>query len=100
MPEYLVCNLPYSNTVKSIFPVVGETEKYWKVEVRKEDKATELIDKKTLRGRGSDVQYYAWTKEQVTAFLKRKRLLNAVKEIKFDSLSDEQLEKIVKIADK
>lgn len=100
MPEYLVCIFPYSNTVKSIFPVIGETEKYWKIKIRKEDKATALIDKKTLRGRGSDVQYYEWTKEQVTAFLRRKCLLNAVKEIKFDSLSDEQLEEIVKIADK
>lgn len=94
-PEYLVQYFPYTNQVRSIYRVVGETEKYWKINLN--ETYTEYINKRTLRVRGGDVQYYAWSKEQVIVYKQRSSLETIFARTNPKKLSIEQLEKIVKI---
>lgn len=94
-PEYLVSYLPYTNQIHSIHRVVGETEKYWKIYLN--EKCTTYINKRTLRVRGGDVQYYAWSKEQAIEYKKRSSLETIFVRTNPKTLSIEQLEKIVKI---
>ena len=55
------------------------------------------MNKRTLRSKGGDTQYYAWTKEEVDRYVYRNRLEKAFEKIKVSGLSVEQLEIILKI---
>ena len=94
-PEYLICYIPYSKFVSRIYNVIGETDCYWKIQFN--EKCTGYVDKRTLRSKGGDIQYYAWTKEEVDRYVYRSRLEKAFEEIKVSDLSVEQLEIILKI---
>ena len=96
-PEYLVTFLPYSKDVSRCYKVTGDTENFWKCRVDASGD-TILINKRTLRLRGSDIQYHSWTKEEVTNYIYRVKLEKAVKRIEPSKLSVEQLESIIKIA--
>jgi hypothetical protein len=96
MPEYLVCYLPYSKTVKGIYKVKGETSAYYKIQIN--DKYMELVSKRTLRPRGSDKQYYIWTGEQVKRFLHKEKLVKKFREINPSELTVEKLEAIIEVA--
>lgn len=94
-PEYLICYFPYSKTVSRIYNVIGDTEYYWKIQFN--EKCTGYVDKRTLRSKGGDTQYYAWTKEEVDRYTYRNSLEKAFEKIKVPDLSVEQLEIILKI---
>ena len=94
-PEYLVTYFPYSNQINGTHKVIGESEKYWKIKLN--ESCTEYINKKTLKVRGGDIQYYAWSKEQIIAYKKRSSLETIFVRTNPKKLSIEQLEKIVKI---
>lgn len=96
MPEYLVCYLPYSETVKGIYKVIGETSAYYKI--RYNEMYTELVSKRTLKPRGSDKQYYIWTNEQVKCFLHKEKLVKKFREINPSELTTEKLEAILEVA--
>jgi hypothetical protein len=96
MPEYLVCYLPYSNTVRGIYKVEGETPAYYRIQIN--DKCMELISKRTLRPRGSDKQYHIWTAEQVRHFRHRENLVRKFREINPSELTTEKLEAIIEVA--
>lgn len=96
MPEYLVNYLPYSKTVQGIYKVQGETSAYYRIQLN--DKYTELISKRTLRPKGSNKQYYIWTREQVRCFLHREKLMQKFREINPSELTVEKLEAIIKVA--
>lgn len=76
-PEYLVCYFPYTSDVRAIYKVVGETEKYWRIKYN--SSCSELINKETLRARGSTTKYYVWTKEEVSQWVKRNNLIDTLK---------------------
>lgn len=94
-PEYLVTYLPCSSRVGAIYKIIGATDCYYKIKVN--DKCTGLVNKKTLIGRGSDIRYYAWTKEKVDKYVYRAKLEKAVNAVEVSKLSIEQLENILKI---
>ena len=96
-PEYLVsCFLCSSvNAVSGIYRVIGETNLYWKIQFN--EKCIRYVDKRTLKNKGGDTQYYAWTKEEVDRYVYRNRLEKAFEKIKVSDLSVEQLENILKI---
>ena len=98
-PEYLVSFLPYSHTeVHLICRVTGDTEKYWKCLYNSAGDII-LVRKSNLKERGSDTQYYPWTKEEVISYRHRRKVLNEVKSINFNLLSTEQLEDILKTSE-
>lgn len=97
-PEYLVAYFPYTIIVSRHYKVTGDTEKYWKCKVDANGD-TILINKKTLRLRGSDIQYYSWTKEELTNYFYKVKLEKAVSRIEPSKLSVKQLESIIKIAE-
>ena len=97
-PEYLVTYLPYTEIVSRCYKVVGDTEKYWKCRVDANGD-TILINKRTLRLRGSDIQYHSWTKEEVHSYVYRRKLEKAVSKIDPSKLSVKQLESIIKIVE-
>ena len=98
-PEYLVSYLPYSkNVVNMIHRVIGETEKYWKCLLHS-DGTTFLVRKSSLLGRGGDIKYYAWTKEQVIEYKTHSKLVQKFKCLNPSLLSTKQLEDILKIAE-
>ena len=97
-PEYLVTYLPYTKDVSRCYKVTGDTEKYWKCRVDASGD-TVLINKRTLRLRGSDIQYHPWTKEEVNSYIHRTKLEKAVRKIDPSKLSVEQLEAIIKIVE-
>ena len=96
-PEYLISYFPYGTvkTVSSIYRVIGETVCYWKIQCNQ--KCIGYVDKRTLRSKGGDIQYYAWTKEEVCKYVYRNGLEKAFERIKVSDLSVEQLENILKI---
>ena len=94
-PEYLICYYPYSKTIIRIYNVIGETDCYRKIQFN--EKCTGYVDKITLRSKGGDIQYYAWTKEEVCKYAYRNGLEKAFERIKVSDLSIEQLENILKI---
>ena len=94
-PEYLICYYPYSKTIIRIYNVIGETDCYWKIQLN--EKCVGYVDKRTLRSKGGDTQYYAWTKEEVDRYAYRNSLEKAFEEIKVSVLSVEQLEIILKV---
>ena len=94
-PEYLVSYFPYSSNVKAIYKVVGETEKYWRI--RYNSSFTELINKKTLYARGSDIKYHVWTKEEVNQWAKRNNLIDTLRHTDLQKLTMEQLEAMINI---
>ena len=94
-PEYLVCYYPYSKTISRIYNVIGETDCYWKIQHN--DTCIGYVNKRTLRSKGGDIQYYAWTKEEVDRYIYRNRLEKAFEKIEASNLSVEQLENILKI---
>lgn len=97
-PEYLVTYFPYTKIVSRYYKVVGDTEKYWKCRVDANGD-TILINKRTLRLRGSDIQYHSWTKEELANYFYRVKLEKAVSKIDPRKLSVKQLESIIKIAE-
>lgn len=97
-PEYLVTYLPFTKDVSGCYKVTGDTEKYWKCRVDASGD-TILINKRTLRLRGSDIQYHPWTKEELNSYAYRTKLEKAVSKIDPSKLSVEQLESIIKIAE-
>jgi hypothetical protein len=97
-PEYLVAYYPYTKDVSRYYKVIGDTEKYWKCRIDASGD-TILINKRTLRPRGSDIQYHSWTKEELVNYLYRVKLEKAVSKIELSKLSVEQLESIIKIAE-
>lgn len=94
-PEYLICYFPYSKFVNRIYKVIGETDYYWKIQHN--ENCIGYVNKRTLRSKGGDIQYYAWTKEEVDRYIYRNRLEEAFDKIKVSNLSVEQLENILKI---
>lgn len=97
-PEYLVAYYPFTKDVSRYYKVTGDTEKYWKCKVDVSGD-TILINKRTLRLRGSDIQYHSWTKEEVKSYIYRTKLEKAVSKINPRKLSVKQLESIIKIAE-
>lgn len=97
-PEYLVAYYPYTKDISRCYRVVGDTEKYWKCRVDANGN-TILINKRTLRLRGTDIQYHSWTKEEVTNYAYRVKLEKAVSKIDPRKLSVKQLESIIKIVE-
>lgn len=97
-PEYLVAYYPYTEDVSRYYKVTGDTEKYWKCRVDASGDII-LISKRTLRLRGSDIQYHSWTKEKLTDYFYRLKLEKAVHKIDYRKLSVKQLESIIKIAE-
>lgn len=97
-PEYLVAYYPYTKDVSRYYKVIGDTEKYWKCRVDANGD-TILINKRTLRLRGSDIQYHSWTKEEVNSYAYKTKLEKAVSKIDPRKLSVEQLESIIKIVE-
>ena len=97
-PEYLVAYYPYTKDISRCYKVVGDTEKYWKCRVDANGDMI-LINKRTLKLRGTDIQYHSWTKEEVTNYVYRVKLEKAVKRIEPSKLSVKQLESIIKIAE-
>lgn len=97
-PEYLVAYFPYTEIISRYYKVVGDTEKYWKCKVDANGD-TILISKRTLRLRGSDIQYHFWTKEKLVNYFYRLKLEKAVHKIDPSKLSVKQLESIIKIAE-
>jgi hypothetical protein len=97
-PEYLVTYYPFTKNVSRCYKVVGDTEKYWKCRIDANGD-TILINKRTLRLRGSDIQYHSWTKEEVNSYVYRAKLEKTVSKIDPSKLSVEQLESIIKIAE-
>ena len=93
--EYLVCYYPYSDTVSRIYKVIGETDCYWKIQLN--DSCIGYVSKRTLKSKGGDIQYCAWTKEEVNKYVYRNRLEKAFGKIKASDLSVEELENILKI---
>lgn len=94
-PEYLVCYFPYTSDVRAIYKVVGETEKYWRI--RYDSTTTDLINKKTLYARGSDIKYHVWTKEEVNQWVKRNHLIDTLRHTDLQKLTIGQLEAMVNI---
>lgn len=94
-PEYLICYYSYSKTVSGIYNVIGETDCCWKIQYN--ENCIGYVNKRTLRSKGGDIQYYAWTKEEVDRYIYRNRLEEAFGKIKVSNLSVEQLENILKI---
>ena len=97
-PEYLVAYYPFTKDVSRYYKVTGDTEKYWKCRIDASGD-TILINKRTLRLRGSDIQYHSWTKEELINYLHRVKLEKAVSKIEPRKLSVEQLKSIIKIAE-
>ena len=97
-PEYLVAYYPFTKDVSRYYKVVGDTEKYWKCKVDANGD-TILINKRTLRLRGSDIKYHSWTKEKLTNYFYRLKLEKAVHKIDPRKLSIKQLESIIKITE-
>ena len=97
-PEYLVAYYPYTKDVSRYYKVVGDTEKYWKCRINASGDMI-LINKRTLRLWGSNLQYHSWTKEELTNYFYRLKLEKAVKRIEPSKLSVKQLESIIKIAE-
>lgn len=97
-PEYLVTYYPFTKSISRFYKVVGDTEKYWKCKVDASGD-TILINKRTLRLRGSDIQYLSWTKEEINSYIYRTKLEKTVSKIDPRKLSVEQLESIIKIAE-
>lgn len=54
-PECLTC-YPFGR-----YKVIGETPCYWKI--RHNNNRIGYVSKRTLKSRGKNIQYYAWTKE-------------------------------------
>lgn len=96
MSEYLVHYFPCSDRVQGIYKVKGETPEFYKIELN--NKCMSLVSKKTLRPRGSDVQYHIWTSEQVRRFLHKEKLVKKFREINPSELTAEKLEAICEIA--
>jgi hypothetical protein len=94
-PEYLICYYPYSKPVNRIYKVIGDTDCYWKV--RYNEHCIGYVNKRTLRSKGGDTQYYVWTKEEVDRYVYRNGLEKAFEKIEVSDLSVEQLENILKI---
>lgn len=94
-PEYLVTYFPYSSDVKAIYKVVGETEKYWRINYN--STSTDLINKKTLYARGSDIKYHVWTKEEASQWAKRNNLIDTLRHTDLQKLTTEQLEAMANI---
>lgn len=94
-PEYLISYYFHSKVVSRVYKIIGDTKLYWKI--RLNDKCIGYVNKRTLRLKGGDIQYYAWTKEEVDRYIYRNSLENAFKKIKVSNLSVEQLENILKI---
>ena len=96
-PEYLASYFLCSsvNAISGIYRVIGETSRYWKIQFN--EKCIRYVDKRTLKNKGGDTQYYAWTKEEVDRYVYRNKLEKAFGKIKVSDLSVEQLEIILKI---
>lgn len=56
-PEYLISYYPYSKTVSRIYKVIGDTDCYWKIQHN--ENCIGYVNKRTLRSKGGDIQYYA-----------------------------------------
>ena len=97
-PEYLVAYYPFTKDVSRHYKVTGDTEKYWKCKVDASGD-TILINKRTLRLRGSDIQYHSCTKEELVNYFYRVKLEKALSKIDPRKLSVEQLESIMKIVE-
>lgn len=94
-PEYLISCYPYSKIVSRVYKVIGDTDCYWKI--KHNENCIGYVDKRTLKGKGGDTQYYAWTDEEVDRYFYRSRLERAFEKIKASNLSVEQLKNILEI---
>lgn len=97
-PDYLVCYYPYSREVSGIYRVVGYTEKYWKCRAGSDGEYF-LVGKKTLRSYGGEQRYEAWSRTEVQAYQKRRKLIAKMETLKPSSLTNEQMEAILKIVE-
>lgn len=94
-PGYLICYYPYSKTISRIYRIIGETNCYWKIPYN--EKCIRYVDKRTLKSKGGNIQYYAQTKEEVCKYVYRCGLEEAFEKIKVSDLYVELLEIILKI---
>lgn len=95
-PEYLVSFLPRSTEVNRIHKVIGDTDKYWMCHLNVAGDRL-FVRKSNLMAKGSNLQYVAWTRDQVETYRYKQKLINKVKCIQPSKLSVAQLEKIIEI---
>ena len=100
MSEYFVQYRPYSDWINGVYKVVGETDKYYKVQlVGKEvvEAKTLLVRKNTKYLRGTDIRFYDLPAEEINRKLARQKAILLAEETDFRKLSDNQLSRIKEI---
>lgn len=100
MPEYFVQYRPYSDWINGVYKVVGETDKYYKVQhTGKEvvEAKTLLVRKSTKYLRGTDIRFYALPAEEIRRKLARQKAILLAEKTDFKKLSDSQLLRIREI---
>lgn len=95
--RYFVSYNPYSESLNNVCVLVGETREYYKVKSTSRSACEYMIRKSNLMLRGSDVQFHELDEDILRQKLARQRALNKLAKIRFDKLTDRQLERIMKI---
>ena len=96
MNRYFVTYYPYSYDISRIYHVIGETEKYYRVQ-NTSSKTIELVNKESHYIRGSDIKLTELPEQEIRRKLGRQKTINLCEKTKWKEMTDEQLERIRKI---
>lgn len=97
--RYFVSYNPYSDWINNVCMLVGETKEYYKIKNTSRSACEYMIRKSNFMLRGSDIQFYELTEEEVVRKLKRQKIINKLSKMNFKQLTDSQLERIWKIVE-
>ena len=95
--RYFVRYLPYSDYINNVCVLVGETREYYKVKSTSRSACEYMVRKSNLMLRGSDIQFHELDEDVLIQKLARQNALNKLSKTKFNKLTDNQLERIMKI---
>lgn len=95
--RYFVSYMPYSDAINNVCILVGETKEYYKIKSTSKVACEYMIRKSNLILRGSDIRFYEVPKEELLLKLRRQKTIKFLDKFDFGKLSNDQLERIVKI---
>lgn len=89
--------MPYSDIINGVYVQVGETKEYLKVKSTSRSACEFMVRKSNCLVRGGDTQFCPIEEDVLKQKLARQKALNKLAKIRFDKLTNSQIERIMKI---
>ena len=92
--RYFVTYMPYTDEIHSVYKIIGETEKYYRLQALSKYAIICLVRKKDLYERGGSTKFYELPEEEIERLMLRRSALYLISKTDFCKLTDSQLSRI------